>query len=231
MCEGAGYVSTTPVHYGQKAAVGIINFHVLLAWPMCRLSGQPQPESPQLVNGRCSREPPSVWRGGLVLRNSCFITQGLAECPFLGLALPLSLSLYVWTLLSLEIFLLLYSQSRTTFSGLVFVWVSPTSSLGPSSSVVTAGARPRRGLKLKLQIFFMNKLLSTQTNFNCSYTCRGPPFSSGQHLLLLFWHLHFNPISSLWVHVSELFMSHSKQCGPGIKSVVSCLCVRPHAVS
>ena len=60
-------------------------------------------------------------------------------------------------------------------SGLVFGWVSPTSSLGPSSFVVMAGARPRRGLKLKLQEIFMNKLLPTQTNFNCSYTCHGPP--------------------------------------------------------
>lgn len=44
--EGAGYVSTTPVHYGQRTAVGIINFQAFLAWPMCRLSGLPQSEKP-----------------------------------------------------------------------------------------------------------------------------------------------------------------------------------------
>ena len=48
-----GYLPITPVHYGQRAAAGVINFQVFEACPRYGLSGLPQSESPQSVSGRC----------------------------------------------------------------------------------------------------------------------------------------------------------------------------------
>lgn len=148
-----------------------------------------------------------VWRRNeQVLTNLCSNIQpsSSAGCLFLCLAPPFSQSLCVWTLLPLETFLLSHSWSPNTSFGLALCWVSPTSSLGPSCPSVTTKSRPKKSESQTSSLLYKQALPYPGWFRLLLFIPWLPPFL-GQHLLLLFWHLHFNPNFPLQIYVSDLF--------------------------